>query len=67
MQPKGKVKKACEAARYPLLDVRGCRLRRCPFSFSFILYQLTIVEAIGVSNQDDITARVEIKQRSDYG
>nr|DAM11311.1 MAG TPA: TERATOCARCINOMA-DERIVED GROWTH FACTOR/GROWTH FACTOR, GROWTH FACTOR, EGF-CFC [Caudoviricetes sp.] len=28
------------------MDVRGCRLCRCPFSFSFILYRLTIAEAV---------------------
>ena len=27
------------------------------------LFHFTIVEAIGVPNQDDITARIEIKQR----
>ena len=33
------------------------------FFILIYLYQFTIVEAIGVPNQDDITARIEIKQR----
>lgn len=38
-----KYRKTCEDARYPLLDVRGCRLCRCPFSFSFICISLLLL------------------------